>query len=105
MRDKNKDLPLPGLTAAVEKLAECAAEFKQDDHIVESFQGEVIWDGPVATFALTGHPDASQCYAWSEYIKETGKRRYYTVLAISPISTPWDAVRASIVFDHRQSTA
>ena len=44
-------------------------------------------------FALQGHPEASQCYAW-----EVGGQ-VTAVLGVPPVRSAVDAVRASIVAD------
>jgi len=50
---------------------------------------------------LSGHPEATMCYAWSSPIDGSTKRRYYAVLNILPVDSPEKAVRASIVQDHK----
>ena len=64
-------------------------------HIEETFQGQTVWEGMVELFFLINHPEAKEAYAW---IHETdcGERRYVTVLGISPVECPRDAVKAYI---------
>jgi hypothetical protein len=45
---------------------------------------------------LRGHADATTACAWSDET-DAGGRRYVAVLAVPPIVTPSDAVRAAIV--------
>ncbi|MGH3119211.1 MAG: hypothetical protein ACRDQ2_19260, partial [Gaiellales bacterium] len=54
-----------------------------------------VWEGEVLIFALQGHPEASQCYAWEvEYGQVTA------VLGVPPVrSSAVDAIKASIVAD------
>jgi len=69
--------------------------------VVEKFGEKTVWSGVVSVFALTGHPQATKCYAWSSPIEGSTKRRYYAVLHISPVDSPEKAVRAAIVQDTR----
>ena len=94
-----------GLLNAVEGLHECKA-MRIDDHSVkEDFDGEVVWEGAVSEFQLTGHPESDTCYAWSSPIDGSEKRKFYAVLKIPPIGTPLDAVRAAIVSDQKGESA
>jgi len=49
----------------------------------------------VQVFALTGHPKATRCYAWS-HATEAAKRRFFAVLQLGPVTDAVTAVRASI---------
>jgi hypothetical protein len=49
----------------------------------------------VESFAITGHPKAKRCYAWS--FREGSEPRYVTALEIPPVDSPQTAVRAAIV--------
>lgn len=89
------------LAEAVENLMGCPCEFVQEDTVVEIFDGEEVWDGPVATFSLEGHPVANKCFAWSLLDQSIGRRRYYAVACIPPVNSPTDAVRAVIVKEYR----
>ena len=57
---------------------------------------ETVWDGIVSIFKLDGHPKAKLAYAWS-YERPDGRRRFFAVLHMPPITSPRDAVRAAIV--------
>jgi len=50
--------------------------------------------GVVESFALTGHPKAKRCYAWS--YQDKGETQYVTALEIPPVESPITAVRAAI---------
>lgn len=67
----------------------------------ETFEGETVWDGVVEVFALLGHPKASVAYAWA-HETDAGGKRYVAVLALPPVKTATDAVRASIASERRQ---
>ncbi len=84
-------------TDTVEKATGCKASFKEKIRVIESFEGKTVWDGPVAIFSLHGHVAADTAYVLS--ISEQD----YVVLGLPPVETPADAVRASIVANHREA--
>ncbi|HET6928756.1 MAG TPA: hypothetical protein VFI45_00420, partial [Candidatus Acidoferrum sp.] len=47
--------------------------------------GETAWDGTVAVFDPTGHPEAKRAYAWS-YERPDGKRRFLAVPHVGGIA-------------------
>ena len=89
------------LKQAVEGLHHCKASLREVVEVREEFQGKPVWEGIVHVFALTGHPKATKCYAWSSPIEGSKKRRFYTVLHVPPVSSARDAVRVAIVQEHR----
>ena len=60
----------------------------------EVFQGQTAWVGIVEEFALTGHPKATTCYAWS--YRDGGTTHTTTVLALPPVDSPEIAVKVAI---------
>ena len=92
------------LKAAVEGLHKCAAAFAYDIAVIEQYDSQIVWEGVVSVFDLSGHLTASACYAWSEPVKGTDKRRCVAVLKIPPVDSPEAAVRASIIAAGRQRT-
>lgn len=91
------------LRQAVEHLHGCRARLREVVRFTERHGDEVAWDGVVHVFDVTGIADVSTCFAWSSPIGDTDRRRFYAVLAIPPVNTAADAVRASIVSDHAQT--
>ncbi len=89
------------LHVAVEGLHGCEALFTYEIDVTERFNDEVVWEGSVSVFDLEGHPSASECYAWSEPVKGSDKRRFFAVLKVPPVDSPEAAVRASIMADHK----
>ena len=89
------------LHVAVEGLHGCEAALDYEIDVTERFNGEVVWEGLVSVFNLEGHQSAKQCYAWSEPVKGSDKRRFFAVLKIPPVDSPEAAVRASIMADHK----
>ena len=53
-------------------------------------RGQVIWEGVIESFDLTGHPKANRCYAF--YIMEDDGPQFTTVLEIPPVDSPQTAV-------------
>lgn len=93
---------IAALGAAVEtNFSGCSAAFRQAVDVSESFHGQVAWEHTVAVFDLSGHPSAKVCYAWSEAVPPTERRRFFTVLEAGPVRSPRDAVLASLAADAR----
>jgi hypothetical protein len=89
------------LKRTVEELLACEASYLSTQHVRETFEGTVLWDGAVSIFALTGHPAANTCYGWSDHTPQSGKRNFYAVLHLAPIESARDAVRASLAIKQR----
>ena len=89
------------LQEAVQGLHDCKATFREVVPVVDEFEGQTAWDGEVHVFDLEGHPTASVCYAWSSAIEGADKRKFYAVLHVPPVTSPIEAVRASIVSDFK----
>lgn len=89
------------LQEAVERLHACRATFREIVPVLEQFEGKTVWEGQVSIFDLSGHPTAARCYAWASPIGGSEKQKFYAVLHISPVTSPVEAVRASIVQDAR----
>jgi hypothetical protein len=68
--------------------------------VTEKFHGKVVWQGEVEAFTITGHPEARMCYAWS--YQDGNTEHFAAVLAIPPIRTEADAVKAYIVAEMRK---
>jgi hypothetical protein len=92
------------LKRTVEELHTCEASYLSSQHVRESFEGTAVWDGAVSIFAITGHPAATTCYAWSDEQPGSRKRNFYAVLHLAPIESARDAVRASLALKQRIRT-
>jgi hypothetical protein len=90
------------LKQAVEGLHNCKAKLSQAVEVHERFKDQPVWDGVVHVFNLSGHPRAKHAYAWSSAIEGSDKRKFYAVLDLPPITSPVEAVRASIASDYAQ---
>jgi hypothetical protein len=88
------------LKKAVESQHGGTATLAQSVPVHETFEGKTVWDGVVHVFDLAGHPTAKRAYAWS-YERDDGKRRFFAVLHVPPITGPREAVQAAIVAEAR----
>ncbi len=71
--------------------------------VLETFEGQPVWEGLVHVFDLERHPDAMRVYAWSSPVEGSTKRRFFAVLHISPVTSAVEAVRPAIVAEHRRT--
>jgi hypothetical protein len=92
------------LREAVEGMHGGKAVYRSSEHVQEVFEGKTVWEGEVYVFALSGHPTASTCYAWSSPVEGSDRRRFFAVLHEGPVKSARDAVRASIVQTYRDAT-
>src|SRR3954468_9417634 len=103
MKGLEGEVSLAELREVVERLHGGRARLTEVVPVVERFRGQVVWEGAVHVFDLEGHPKAAVCYAWTSPVGEGDRRRYYAVLGLPPVKSAADAVRASIVADHKSS--
>ena len=95
------DTGVDELPSVVEQMHNCSATFVGTEAVSETFEGQPVWEGVVHVFEITGHPDATRCYAWSSPVESSSKQRFYAVLEIPPVQSAQDAVRAAIVAEHK----
>jgi len=68
------DVSVDELREAVEHMHGVPARFVEAVEIDERFNGEVVWQGAVKVFELTGHPSgATRAYAWSYRTERFGR--------------------------------
>lgn len=83
------------LKKVIRELHGCEADYVETVSVVETFQGETVWQGEVEVFNIRGHPKTKRAYAWSH---ETDKgKRYVAVLELPPVDSAQKAVKAAIV--------
>ena len=87
------EIPLKTFREAIRATHGIEAELAERLFVVETFEGETVWEGEVLVFNLQGHPSASRCYAWEVDGQVTA------VLEVPPVRSARDAVRAAIVAD------
>ena len=97
-RDKISDMEkIKRLAKAIKDLHGCEAQHVESVPVKELFRGEVAWEGVVEVFAISGHPRATFCYAWSHLEGDKDERtRFFAVLGMPPVNSPLDAVHAAI---------
>ena len=84
---------------AVERATGKPVEHLESVPIVETFRGQVIWQGMVEVFAVSEPPPA-RAYGWA--VEGDKEPRYVAVLGVPPVNSPLDAVRAWIVSQARK---
>jgi hypothetical protein len=85
---------LDNLRDAVAALHGCDCSHSGTSVVVEFYEGRKVFEGNVETFTLSGHPKASEAFAWA--FNNGNEPQYVAVLRITPINDPSDAVRAAI---------
>ena len=91
------------LRDVIHRLHGAKAQYVRSVAVREEFQGQVVWDGVVEVFDLTGHPKANRIYAWAHDTDDPkSPKRYVTVLHIPPVVSPETAVRAAVVQEAKQ---
>ncbi|QJE94467.1 hypothetical protein [Luteolibacter luteus] len=85
---------IQNLTEAVTALHGCDCAHSGTSRVVEFYEGQKVFDGNIETFTLSGHPEASEAFAWAFH--NGTEPQYIAVLKVPPISDPSDAVRAAI---------
>jgi hypothetical protein len=98
---KTTGMPIKSLTQAIRDLHGCDSTWIEAVPIIETFQGQTVWEGTVQVSDLEGHPAVTRCYAWSHETDE-GKLRHVAVLHERPVDSPQAAVRAAIVQERRE---
>jgi hypothetical protein len=88
------------LRLAVETMERCKARHESSTPILETFRGQKVWEGVVESFALTGHPKAKRCYAWS--YQDKGETQYAITLEVPPVESPITAVRVAIMAESKK---
>lgn len=91
------------LRRVIRELHGAKARHVESVPVTETFQDQIVWDGVVEVFDLTGHPKANRIYAWSHDTDDPKHpKRYVTVLHIPPIVSPQTAVKAAIVQEAKE---
>jgi hypothetical protein len=90
---------IEGITRAVERAVEGAVTHLQSTPIVETFRGEVVWEGVVEEFAVES-PPPKIVYGWA--VDADPEPQYIAVLETDRINSPLMAVRAWIMSQARK---
>jgi hypothetical protein len=89
------DAGIPALQDAIQHMYGLRSEWVESVPIREMFKGELVWEGEIQVFAVE-HPKASRAYAWSHLVNDSGRRKFFAVLGVPPITSALEALRASI---------
>jgi hypothetical protein len=95
------EVPADELRKVVERMHGGRARLREVVPVLETYREQVVWEGEVHVFDLEGHPTASVCYAWTSFIGDSDRRRFYAALGVPPINSPADAIRAAFVADRK----
>ena len=99
----NKDY-IQTLQKAILHLHQADATWLKTVPVREVFEGRTIWQGPVEVFAITGHPKAKHCFAWSHKAgPDDSEDRFVAVLEIPPVKNAQDAVKVAIAHEIRET--
>ena len=100
----NRKNYLTWLQIAIQESHGCSAIHRETFFVYEAFSGDIVWEGEVEVFEITGHPTAKRCYGWlqGKGIDDQGER-FVTILEIPPVVSPEIAVRTSIVSNSKNS--
>jgi hypothetical protein len=91
---------IESLQDAIRMAYGCRSKHIEPVPVVETVQGQTIWDGMVEVFELIGHPSAKLAYAWGHAAHDSGNEvRIVTILAVPPVDSPSKAVQVSIAAD------
>ena len=90
---------LQTIEAAVEQRFGSSPVHVEAVPLLETFEGQIIWEGTVHVFDLE---EGERCYAWGFEDEHTGRLRIITVLHKPPVDSPLAAVRAAIVQGPRE---
>jgi hypothetical protein len=80
---------------AIRRMHGCESEHVFTLPVKEYAGGQVVWNGQVEVFALTGHPQAKRAYAWG-FANGQGGLEVVAVLELPPVDSPVAAVRAAL---------
>jgi hypothetical protein len=83
------------LQNAIKELHGCDSRHLGSIRVHDTFQDRMAWDGIVEVFFLIDHRHAKEAYAWP-HKAGNGETKYVAILAISPVESPSDAVRAYV---------
>ena len=80
----------------------CESRHLETIHVLEKFEGQIVWDGKVEIFELSDPFAGRKCFAWGCVEERPRKqRRYVTVLDAPNVTSAGQAVRASLISDSR----
>jgi hypothetical protein len=87
---------IDNLRGAIRRLHGLQAVHLRTVPLTEQFEGKILWQGEVETFSVSGHPQASLCFAWA-YQDYDGKQHYTAILELPPVNSERAAVRVALI--------
>jgi hypothetical protein len=85
------------LEAAIRIQHRCNPTYRETVFVEErTTDNEIVWQGDVESFDLTGHEDARTCYSW-QHTDGSGEVKIFTVLGSNFVNSPNKAVQAAII--------
>jgi hypothetical protein len=97
--------PILPLTEVIHSLHGCHGVWIGSVQVTEEFNGATVWDGEVQVFDLPNCARAPRCYAWSQDLDGSNRRRFFAVLHRAMVDSPAAAVRTAVVGGIRQRQA
>ncbi len=86
------------LARTIERLHNCKAAHLSSEIVCQVCCGKTVWDGLVEVFAISGHPQADRCYAWTEWEDHKGRhKRTAVVLGVWPVDSPAAAITDALM--------
>jgi hypothetical protein len=85
------------LQSVIRHLHGCESAHLGTEFVRELINGKIAWHQTVERFAVTGHPRAAHCYAWTNNYSNTQGQHYIAVLELPPIRNASDAVKYSML--------
>lgn len=83
------------LQSLIEREYSTTAKHVETVPVLETFEGETIWDGEVEVFEVPEFPGADRVFAWA-FEGDDGQQQV-TVAQIPPATSPENAVKAYLV--------
>ena len=83
------EIPTSAFQLAIQETHGSRSQLIERVSVVETFEGDTVWEGEVLVFDLLDHPTAQYCYAWEVDGQVTA------ILHTGAVNSPIKAVRAS----------
>lgn len=91
------------LAGAILKKHKCTPTHKETVFVREKTrEDEMVWEGQVEVFDLTGHTEAQTCYAWRH--TDSAGTKIFTVLGSQIVNSAQRAIQAAIFVDVQPPT-
>jgi predicted nuclease with TOPRIM domain len=90
---------IENLRRLIERGYNCKARHSSSTPVLETFNGETVWDGVVETFEVDGYPTVSRCYAFQ--FVQNDQPEIKTVLGVAGIDSPLKALRFALAVQAR----